>query len=313
MFDTDIMEKLYSSQVPDARWDFVISFQWPAEVTDEFDVCQETFFLPKPKSERLYIAANVALFRMCNLCSEAAENNCSQSDEPRAWGELLPYVPTKISEHLRVWNELHQKASPGSMIYPGCLIIGDDSLHTVLKFLGCLVVDQLPDELRVIAESGPSEADREAYDRIFKQLTISKQRDPAVEISKVLPPVILDVVTSNAPEKNDNRILPLAIEFTRCHALEHFRGNVNTRAMFGHVFKLPPRLSHGQIELQKGQDLRYRISLHKRCYWCGTVRQDGKPRFKVCANCEEAYYCSKECQKRHWPIHKASCKKMERE
>ena len=72
-FDTDIMARLDISQIPDARWDFVITFQWPAEITDEFDVCQTTFILPKPKSVRLYTAAKVALIRMCDLCIEAAE------------------------------------------------------------------------------------------------------------------------------------------------------------------------------------------------------------------------------------------------
>src|SRR5581483_2599893 len=27
-----------------------------------------------------------------------------------------------------------------------------------------------------------------------------------------------------------------------------------------------------------------------------------------CANCESEYYCSKECQKDHWPSHKRICK-----
>ena len=312
MFNLKTMKQLDSSQIPDARWDFVISFQWPAEVKDDIDVCQETFILPKPKCERLYTAAKMAMVHMCDLCVEAAENNCSHSEEPCAWGKKLPYVPTKISEYLRGWKELHKKASPGSRFHAGCLIIGDNSLHTVLKFFGCLVVDQLPDELREIAESGPNEADREAYDRIFEQLTICK--GDSAEISKALPPMVLAMFTSNAPEKNGYRVLPLMVEFKRCHALKHFRGDVNTRAVFGYIFKLPPGFSHGQIELEKGQEAQPCVaSLHRRCSCCGAVRQDGKPRFKVCANCEEACYCNKVCQKRHWPTHKAICKKKDRE
>lgn len=30
--------------------------------------------------------------------------------------------------------------------------------------------------------------------------------------------------------------------------------------------------------------------------------------FKKCSRCKKVYYCSKECQKRHWPTHKLSCK-----
>ena len=171
-----------------------------------------------------------------------------------------------------------------------CSIIGDGPLYTVLKFFGCLLGDQLPAELRPLAESQPSEADRKAYDRIFKYLSIA-MRDSAEE---VLPPFILSMVTSNAPEDNDYRVLPLVVEFKLCHALEHFGGNVNSWAVFGYAFKLPPRLSHGQIELEKGQEPRYiEFPLHRRCHGCGAVRLDGDPRFKVCANCEEACYCSK--------------------
>ena len=310
MLNFETMQKLDISQIPDARWDFVISFQWPAEVTDEFGVCQTTLFLPKPKSERLYTAAKMALVHMFDLCSEAAENNCSQSEEPCAWGQKLPFVPTNISSILRGCEEL-KKASPGLKFRMVCSIVGDDPLYTVLKFFGCLVVDQLPDELRVIAESGPSKADRKAYDRIFKYLSIAKIDS---EISKAFPPVILDMVTSNAPEENDYRVLPLTIEFEGCHVLKHFRGNVNTQAVFGHVFKLPPGLPHGdQIELQKGHEPWSCLSRNRKCCCCGVIRLDGEPRYKICAKCEEVCYCSKECQKRHWPFHKAICKKKDRE
>jgi hypothetical protein len=29
-----------------------------------------------------------------------------------------------------------------------------------------------------------------------------------------------------------------------------------------------------------------------------------------CSRCKFAYYCSAECQKDHWPLHKLSCKKQ---
>jgi hypothetical protein len=35
---------------------------------------------------------------------------------------------------------------------------------------------------------------------------------------------------------------------------------------------------------------------------------NGANAFKMCANCKEATYCSKECQAAHWPFHKQICK-----
>ncbi len=31
----------------------------------------------------------------------------------------------------------------------------------------------------------------------------------------------------------------------------------------------------------------------------------------VCFKCKKVYYCSKECQVAHWPIHKKVCKKLQ--
>jgi hypothetical protein len=48
----------------------------------------------------------------------------------------------------------------------------------------------------------------------------------------------------------------------------------------------------------------------KECASCGVAEREGtdaKSCFKC--KCKLVYYCSKECQKKHWPEHKARCKK----
>ena len=33
---------------------------------------------------------------------------------------------------------------------------------------------------------------------------------------------------------------------------------------------------------------------------------------KVCARCKDVFYCSKECQKKHWKIHRRTCERVSR-
>jgi hypothetical protein len=52
----------------------------------------------------------------------------------------------------------------------------------------------------------------------------------------------------------------------------------------------------GQVEeLEEDQDL------------CASCK---KPSVSKCTNCRDVFYCSKECQKRHWKEHKFSCKSL---
>ncbi|TFY76972.1 hypothetical protein EWM64_g7038, partial [Hericium alpestre] len=59
-------------------------------------------------------------------------------------------------------------------------------------------------------------------------------------------------------------------------------------------FYSPPSHSHKQ----RGMRL---------CDQCGAVEQPGVKQFRLCGGCMTTNYCSPECQKAHWPSHKAIC------
>ncbi|KAF9261550.1 hypothetical protein L218DRAFT_930793 [Marasmius fiardii PR-910] len=44
------------------------------------------------------------------------------------------------------------------------------------------------------------------------------------------------------------------------------------------------------------------------CAKCETWETVGETRFQRCSRCRKTYYCSPECQLRHWTDHKAACK-----
>lgn len=46
-----------------------------------------------------------------------------------------------------------------------------------------------------------------------------------------------------------------------------------------------------------------------KCENCGKTAPDGKT-FNECAGCHEARYCSRECQKKGWGLHKEQCKTL---
>jgi len=46
--------------------------------------------------------------------------------------------------------------------------------------------------------------------------------------------------------------------------------------------------------------------MKKTIYICGLCLENGN---KLCARCNDIYYCGKECQVKHWPEHKKTCRK----
>ena len=43
---------------------------------------------------------------------------------------------------------------------------------------------------------------------------------------------------------------------------------------------------------------------------CNKVDDPSKPKFKKCSRCLQVVYCSQECHKLYWPVHKHNCKRI---
>jgi hypothetical protein len=61
------------------------------------------------------------------------------------------------------------------------------------------------------------------------------------------------------------------------------------------------------IGTEIGPDGSVRIPGGGVCNGCGKTRQQLKTVLKKCGRCSEVHYCSKECQRRDWPLHKQLC------
>ena len=47
-----------------------------------------------------------------------------------------------------------------------------------------------------------------------------------------------------------------------------------------------------------------------KCRYCGKVCQDNHGALRDCGGCHMAKYCSRHCQRKHWPTHKKICAKL---
>ena len=43
------------------------------------------------------------------------------------------------------------------------------------------------------------------------------------------------------------------------------------------------------------------------CFNCRAIATEGKDKYSLCGRCLQARYCSSDCQKQDWPIHKHFC------
>lgn len=50
------------------------------------------------------------------------------------------------------------------------------------------------------------------------------------------------------------------------------------------------------------------VHSHKNCAYCHRFQRCEFKRLQQCGRCHVVFYCSKECQKIHWPEHKIACK-----
>ena len=51
----------------------------------------------------------------------------------------------------------------------------------------------------------------------------------------------------------------------------------------------------------------FRDGQRRQCGNCKKISRE-KREFKTCSNCKIVHYCTKECQRAHWPVHKKYCK-----
>ena len=70
-----------------------------------------------------------------------------------------------------------------------------------------------------------------------------------------------------------------------------------------------PRLSGGHLEtiMTRDDELEQPGTLFRHCFKCGT-KSSGE--MQICAKCRAAAYCSAECQREHWAMHRITCKEV---
>jgi hypothetical protein len=75
------------------------------------------------------------------------------------------------------------------------------------------------------------------------------------------------------------------------------------------IFQIEDR-SFWEEDYREQHNIRLLQSPHQKtkisCGFCSKLESRNKL-FKKCSACNEIYYCSKKCQKKHWSIHKKSC------
>ncbi|KAA1476023.1 hypothetical protein DENSPDRAFT_932741 [Dentipellis sp. KUC8613] len=66
--------------------------------------------------------------------------------------------------------------------------------------------------------------------------------------------------------------------------------------------------SFPEASKNKGPNWKGQSRALKMCHWCTKKQEPGVKPFQACSRCKQVIYCSKECQVKSWPFHKAPCK-----
>ncbi|TFK63417.1 hypothetical protein BDN72DRAFT_322928 [Pluteus cervinus] len=76
-----------------------------------------------------------------------------------------------------------------------------------------------------------------------------------------------------------------------------------------HVLRIPAAPTHAHpLSAKKSNSL---VNTLTQCHQCMKSKADGVTLFK-CGGCHVDLFCSKECQKKAWPLHKSKCKLNQR-
>ena len=60
------------------------------------------------------------------------------------------------------------------------------------------------------------------------------------------------------------------------------------------------------LQFAEGENIELRVF---KCHNCDKQPKDCEGSLRRCGSCGEAFYCSKECQKKHWKLHRSTCQK----
>jgi len=114
--------------------------------------------------------------------------------------------------------------------------------------------------------------------------------------------------------KNNKRLKDLAKRATRIAILPIFPGPFSSRKVDAEFLeaiamaegKESEALSASRTEIPTHRPHKATKAIAvRKCHQCGAQKEG----LMVCARCEAAWYCGKECQKAAWKEHKKKCKK----
>jgi len=156
------------------------------------------------------------------------------------------------------------------------------------------ILEKVGKSYRLVVDHHPVEAARERFQgtiifgsllavRTFAQ--VGQKYDAAQGYRRVISTI------SEEERLNWNWLDPDSSEDEIWRHLVTRRDPIVTHPCYGDVVGAPPLL----------------------CLACGISQDEVGRRFDLCSGCENALYCSKNCQKQHWKMHKPNCQRVRQE